>query len=160
VERAVRSILGEQSNEPRSNLLSPSQVVVEVVPRLLLALWLQPEEGHSEHPRERDLESTLTGAVCHDILVEPFNWPVFRSYGLHLFTFCSSFFPFQRMLLWSSRMSPHTSPRTWHWKFHAELGKGQSGYYFAGFGGQCAAAPATRKRRNNINYSSDLQKWD
>ncbi|KAM9506835.1 uncharacterized protein ACWYII_048468 [Salvelinus alpinus] len=50
VERAVRSILGEQSNEPRSNLLSPSQVVVEVVPRLLLALWLQPEEGHSEHP--------------------------------------------------------------------------------------------------------------
>ncbi|XP_029622547.1 uncharacterized protein LOC115202572 [Salmo trutta] len=48
VERAVRSILGEQSNEPRSNLLSPSQVVV--VPRLLLALWLQPEEGHSEHP--------------------------------------------------------------------------------------------------------------
>lgn len=50
VERAVRSILGVQSNEPRSNLLSPSQVVVEVVPRLLLALWLQPEEGHSEHP--------------------------------------------------------------------------------------------------------------
>ncbi|XP_031674790.1 uncharacterized protein LOC116367760 [Oncorhynchus kisutch] len=50
VEKAVRSILGEQSNEPRSNLLSPSQVVVEVVPRLLLALWLQPEEGHSEHP--------------------------------------------------------------------------------------------------------------
>ncbi|XP_064821179.1 uncharacterized protein LOC135539276 [Oncorhynchus masou masou] len=50
VERAVRSILGEQSNEPHSNLLSPSQVVVEVVPRLLLALWLQPEEGHSEHP--------------------------------------------------------------------------------------------------------------
>ncbi|XP_029559854.1 uncharacterized protein LOC115156547 [Salmo trutta] len=50
VERAVRSILGEQSNEARSNLLSPSQVVVEVVPRLLLALWLQPEEGHSEHP--------------------------------------------------------------------------------------------------------------
>ncbi|XP_038862584.1 uncharacterized protein LOC120058178 [Salvelinus namaycush] len=50
VERAVRSILGEQSNEPRSNLLSPSQVVMEVVPRLLLALWLQPEEGHSEHP--------------------------------------------------------------------------------------------------------------
>ncbi|XP_038862140.1 uncharacterized protein LOC120057732 [Salvelinus namaycush] len=50
VERAVRSILGEQSNEPRSNLLSPSQVVVEVVPRLLLALWLKPEEGHSEHP--------------------------------------------------------------------------------------------------------------
>ncbi|XP_052330671.1 uncharacterized protein LOC118400806 [Oncorhynchus keta] len=50
VERAVRSILGEQSNEPRSPLLSPSQVVVEVVPRLLLALWLQPEEGHSEHP--------------------------------------------------------------------------------------------------------------
>ncbi|KAM9447525.1 uncharacterized protein ACWYII_013030 [Salvelinus alpinus] len=50
VERAVRSILGEQSNESRSNLLSPSQVVVEVVPRLLLALWLQPEEGHSEHP--------------------------------------------------------------------------------------------------------------
>ncbi|XP_029562016.1 uncharacterized protein LOC115157701 [Salmo trutta] len=50
VERAVRSILGEQSNEPRSNLLRPSQVVVEVVPRLLLALWLQPEEGHSEHP--------------------------------------------------------------------------------------------------------------
>ncbi|XP_052359856.1 uncharacterized protein LOC118376453 [Oncorhynchus keta] len=50
VERAVRSILGEQSNELRSNLLSPSQVVVEVVPRLLLALWLQPEEGHSEHP--------------------------------------------------------------------------------------------------------------
>ncbi|XP_029600712.1 uncharacterized protein LOC115183757 [Salmo trutta] len=50
VERAVRSTLGEQSNEPRSNLLSPSQVVVEVVPRLLLALWLQPEEGHSEHP--------------------------------------------------------------------------------------------------------------
>ncbi|XP_055772865.1 uncharacterized protein LOC129850523 [Salvelinus fontinalis] len=49
VERAV-SILGEQSNEPHSNLLSPSQVVVEVVPRLLLALWLQPEEGHSEHP--------------------------------------------------------------------------------------------------------------
>ncbi|XP_042165631.1 uncharacterized protein LOC121841420 [Oncorhynchus tshawytscha] len=36
--------------EPSSNLLSPSQVVVEVVPRLLLALWLQPEEGHSEHP--------------------------------------------------------------------------------------------------------------
>ncbi|KAM9447524.1 uncharacterized protein ACWYII_013028 isoform 2-T2 [Salvelinus alpinus] len=50
VERAVRSILGEQSNESRSNLLSPSQVVVEVVPRLLLALWLKPEEGHSEHP--------------------------------------------------------------------------------------------------------------
>ncbi|XP_031674932.1 uncharacterized protein LOC116368084 [Oncorhynchus kisutch] len=50
VERAVRSILGEQSKEPSSNLLSPSQVVVEVVPRLLLALWLQPEEGHSEHP--------------------------------------------------------------------------------------------------------------
>ncbi|XP_055791768.1 uncharacterized protein LOC129863663 isoform X2 [Salvelinus fontinalis] len=50
VERAVGSILDEQSNEPRSNLLSPSQVVVEVVPRLLLALWLQPEEGHSEHP--------------------------------------------------------------------------------------------------------------
>ncbi|KAM9491861.1 uncharacterized protein ACWYII_003925 [Salvelinus alpinus] len=50
LERAVRSILGEQSNEPLSNLLSPSQVVVEVVPRLLLALWLQPEEGHSEHP--------------------------------------------------------------------------------------------------------------
>ncbi|XP_031674920.1 uncharacterized protein LOC116367980 isoform X2 [Oncorhynchus kisutch] len=50
VEKAVRSILGEQSNEPHSNLLSPSQVVVEVVPRLLLALWLQPEEGHSEHP--------------------------------------------------------------------------------------------------------------
>ncbi|XP_071196031.1 uncharacterized protein [Salvelinus alpinus] len=50
VERAVRSILDKQSNEPRSNLLSPSQVVVEVVPRLLLALWLQPEEGHSEHP--------------------------------------------------------------------------------------------------------------
>ncbi|XP_035623869.1 nidogen-2-like [Oncorhynchus keta] len=50
VERAVRSILGEQSNEPRSNLLSPSQVVVEVVPRLLLALWLQPEESNSEHP--------------------------------------------------------------------------------------------------------------
>ncbi|XP_029580245.1 uncharacterized protein LOC115168848 [Salmo trutta] len=50
VERAVRNILGEQSNDPRSNLLSPSQVVVEVVPRLLLALWLQPEEGHSEHP--------------------------------------------------------------------------------------------------------------
>ncbi|XP_052379400.1 uncharacterized protein LOC127931336 [Oncorhynchus keta] len=50
VERAVRSILGEQSNDPRSNLFSPSQVVVEVVPRLLLALWLQPEEGHSEHP--------------------------------------------------------------------------------------------------------------
>ncbi|XP_070990119.1 uncharacterized protein [Oncorhynchus clarkii lewisi] len=47
VERAVRSILGEQSNEPSSNLLSPSQVVVEVVPRLLLALWLQ--EDHSEH---------------------------------------------------------------------------------------------------------------
>nr|XP_029498212.1 uncharacterized protein LOC115114259 [Oncorhynchus nerka] len=42
-------MLGEQSNEPCSNLLSPSQVVVEVVPRLLLALWLQPEEGHSEH---------------------------------------------------------------------------------------------------------------
>nr|XP_046153432.1 uncharacterized protein LOC123994634 isoform X3 [Oncorhynchus gorbuscha] len=50
VERAVRSIMGELSNEPRSNLLSPSQVVVEVVPRLLLALWLQPEEGHSGHP--------------------------------------------------------------------------------------------------------------
>nr|XP_046154105.1 uncharacterized protein LOC123994976 [Oncorhynchus gorbuscha] len=50
VERAVRSILGEQSNDPCSNLFSPSQVVVEVVPRLLLALWLQPEEGHSEHP--------------------------------------------------------------------------------------------------------------
>nr|XP_029489356.1 uncharacterized protein LOC115108945 [Oncorhynchus nerka] len=50
VERAVRSILGEQSNEPRSNLLSPSQLVVEVVPRLLLALWFQPEECHSEHP--------------------------------------------------------------------------------------------------------------
>ncbi|XP_031654139.1 uncharacterized protein LOC116355062 [Oncorhynchus kisutch] len=50
VERAVRSIMGELSNEPHSNLLSPSQVVVEVVPRLLLALWLQPEEGHSGHP--------------------------------------------------------------------------------------------------------------
>ncbi|XP_042158818.1 uncharacterized protein LOC112224900 [Oncorhynchus tshawytscha] len=50
VESAVRSILGKQSNEPRSNLPSPSQVVVEVVPRLLLALWLQPEEGHSELP--------------------------------------------------------------------------------------------------------------
>ncbi|XP_052365985.1 uncharacterized protein LOC127925183 isoform X6 [Oncorhynchus keta] len=50
VERAVRSIMGELSNEPRSNLLSPSQVVVEVVPRLLLALWLQPKEGHSGHP--------------------------------------------------------------------------------------------------------------
>ncbi|XP_035653617.1 uncharacterized protein LOC118400713 [Oncorhynchus keta] len=48
VESAVRSILGKQSNVPRSKLLSPSQV--EVVPRLLLALWLQPEEGHSEHP--------------------------------------------------------------------------------------------------------------
>ena len=46
----MRSILGEQSNESSSNLLSPSQVVVEVVPRLLLALWLHPEEGHSEHP--------------------------------------------------------------------------------------------------------------
>lgn len=42
--------MGELSNEPRSNLLSPSQVVVEVVPRLLLALWLQPEEGHRVHP--------------------------------------------------------------------------------------------------------------
>nr|XP_029484518.1 uncharacterized protein LOC115106091 [Oncorhynchus nerka] len=50
VERAVRSIMGELSTEPRSSLLSPSQVVVEVVPRLLLALWLQPEEGHSGHP--------------------------------------------------------------------------------------------------------------
>ncbi|XP_042168122.1 uncharacterized protein LOC121842076 [Oncorhynchus tshawytscha] len=50
VEKAVRSIPGEQSKEPSSNLLSPSQVVVEVVPRLLLALWLQPQEGHSEHP--------------------------------------------------------------------------------------------------------------
>lgn len=50
MERAVRSILGKLSNEPQSNLLSPSQVVVEVVPMLLLALWLQPEEGHSEHP--------------------------------------------------------------------------------------------------------------
>ncbi|KAM9506811.1 uncharacterized protein ACWYII_048453 isoform 3-T3 [Salvelinus alpinus] len=38
--------------------------------------------------------------------------------------------------------------------------KGAVRRFFAGFGGQCAAAPATRKRRNNINYSSDIQKWD
>ncbi|KAK6318481.1 hypothetical protein J4Q44_G00117720 [Coregonus suidteri] len=50
VERAVRSILDKLSNKPCSNLLSPSQVVVELVPRILLALWLQPEEGHSDHP--------------------------------------------------------------------------------------------------------------
>ncbi|KAK6285188.1 hypothetical protein J4Q44_G00389860, partial [Coregonus suidteri] len=49
-ERAVRSILDKLSNKPCSNLLSPSQVVVELVPRILLALWLQPEEGHSDHP--------------------------------------------------------------------------------------------------------------
>jgi hypothetical protein len=45
--------------------------------------------------------------------------------------------------------------------FHAKQhAKGKSGNFFSGFGGQCAAAPATRKRRNNISYSSDLQKRD
>ena len=46
----MRSILDKLSNKLCSNLLSPSQVVVELVPRILLALWLQPEEGHSDHP--------------------------------------------------------------------------------------------------------------